>query len=149
MVYIFKKTMSMKCNSQCDVSNGGSLDVSLSRPAWTAPTSALCSSPTSRCPTRARTCVSGATALVQIVLPLKSPCSKVRCRTESLRVAVLLVILLSSLDLIFFLGFIASLHHHIIINTQLDQLNTHTTDCKYIRCCFVPEHVWHCKNKLY
>lgn len=85
--------------------NGGSLNVSFSRPAWTAPTSALCSSPTSRCPTRARTCALGATALVQIVLPLKSPCSKVRCRTESLRVAMLLVILLSSLDLIVFFSF--------------------------------------------
>lgn len=48
------------------------------RPAWIAPTSALCSSPTSRCPTRAPTCVLVATALAQIALPLKSLCTKVR-----------------------------------------------------------------------
>lgn len=44
----------------------------------TAPTSVLCSSLISKWPTRVLTCVSAATALAQIALPLKSVCTKVR-----------------------------------------------------------------------
>lgn len=42
-----------------------------------------CSSPTSRCRTPARTCVSAATISVPIALPLKSQCTKVSCPTRS------------------------------------------------------------------
>uniref|UniRef100_A0A669CHP6 Heparan sulfate proteoglycan 2 n=1 Tax=Oreochromis niloticus TaxID=8128 RepID=A0A669CHP6_ORENI len=62
----------------------------LCRLVMTAPTSVLCSSLISKWPTPVLICVSAATALAQIVLPLKSACTKVRqhgSQTKVIRVS--------------------------------------------------------------
>lgn len=97
----------------------------LSRPAWTAPTSVLCSSPTSGYPTRAFTCVSVATALAQIVLPLKSLCSKVRCQNNNLKCLLQYYLLLLS-------GLLVSAMSNIIIHPKNRKRKKTISTCRKI-----------------